>query len=142
MFLSEPTKPSPDPRVVEWPRAHEPEIAVDPSGWDALHQRPLRQAPPSRLIERLSASESCRFGRADEDCEFESALCCREHSNRQVQRVEWRIVKLGLAPQAGLEPAALRLTAGCSAIELVRVLAGCCHDTLSNVVSENPVSLR
>ena len=28
--LSEPTKPSPDPRVVAWLRAHEPDIAVDP----------------------------------------------------------------------------------------------------------------
>lgn len=28
--LSEPTKPAPDPRVVAWLRAHEPEIAVDP----------------------------------------------------------------------------------------------------------------
>jgi predicted nucleic acid-binding protein len=28
--LSEPTKPKPDPRVVAWLRAHEPEIAVDP----------------------------------------------------------------------------------------------------------------
>jgi predicted nucleic acid-binding protein len=28
--LSEPTKPSPDPRVVDWLRAHEPHIAVDP----------------------------------------------------------------------------------------------------------------
>jgi toxin FitB len=28
--LSEPTKRSPNPRVVEWLRAHEPEIAVDP----------------------------------------------------------------------------------------------------------------
>ena len=28
--LSEPTKPSPDSRVVGWLRAHEPEIAVDP----------------------------------------------------------------------------------------------------------------
>lgn len=28
--LSEPTKPSPDPRVVDWLRAHEPDIAVDP----------------------------------------------------------------------------------------------------------------
>jgi len=28
--LSEPTKPVPDPRVIEWLRAHEPEIAVDP----------------------------------------------------------------------------------------------------------------
>ena len=28
--LSEPTKPEPDPRVVEWLRAHEPDIAVDP----------------------------------------------------------------------------------------------------------------
>lgn len=28
--LSEPTKPSPDPRVVDWLQAHEPEIAVDP----------------------------------------------------------------------------------------------------------------
>jgi toxin FitB len=28
--LSEPTKPNPDPRVVEWLRAHEPDIAVDP----------------------------------------------------------------------------------------------------------------
>jgi hypothetical protein len=28
--LSEPTKPSPDARVVEWLRAHEAEIAVDP----------------------------------------------------------------------------------------------------------------
>jgi len=28
--LSEPTKPSPDPRVVDWLRAHEPAIAVDP----------------------------------------------------------------------------------------------------------------
>src|SRR5215469_3829329 len=28
--LSEPTKPAPDPRVLEWLRAHEPEIAVDP----------------------------------------------------------------------------------------------------------------
>ena len=28
--LSEPTKPLPDPRVMEWLRAHEPEIAVDP----------------------------------------------------------------------------------------------------------------
>jgi toxin FitB len=28
--LSEPTKPRPDPRVVAWLRAHEPEIAVDP----------------------------------------------------------------------------------------------------------------
>jgi len=28
--LSEPTKPSPDPRVVRWLRAHEPDIAVDP----------------------------------------------------------------------------------------------------------------
>jgi len=29
-ILSEPTKPTPDPRVVEWLRAHEPDIAVDP----------------------------------------------------------------------------------------------------------------
>lgn len=29
-ILSEPTKPSPDPRVVDWLRAHEPDIAVDP----------------------------------------------------------------------------------------------------------------
>ena len=28
--LSEPTKPTPDPRVVDWLRAHEPDIAVDP----------------------------------------------------------------------------------------------------------------
>jgi predicted nucleic acid-binding protein len=28
--LSEPTKPAPDPRVVSWLRAHEPDIAVDP----------------------------------------------------------------------------------------------------------------
>jgi predicted nucleic acid-binding protein len=28
--LSEPTKPAPDPRVVTWLRAHEPDIAVDP----------------------------------------------------------------------------------------------------------------
>ena len=28
--LSEPTKPAPDPRVIRWLRAHEPEIAVDP----------------------------------------------------------------------------------------------------------------
>ena len=28
--LSEPTKPSPDPRVIAWLRAHEPDIAVDP----------------------------------------------------------------------------------------------------------------
>ncbi len=28
--LSEPTKPAPDPRVVAWLRANEPEIAVDP----------------------------------------------------------------------------------------------------------------
>ncbi len=28
--LSEPTKPAPDPRVIEWLRANEPEIAVDP----------------------------------------------------------------------------------------------------------------
>ena len=28
--LSEPTKPSPDPRVMEWLRENEPEIAVDP----------------------------------------------------------------------------------------------------------------
>ncbi len=29
-ILSEPTKPKPDPRVMEWLRAHEPDIAVDP----------------------------------------------------------------------------------------------------------------
>jgi len=29
-ILSEPTKPSPDPRVIEWLRANEPDIAVDP----------------------------------------------------------------------------------------------------------------
>jgi predicted nucleic acid-binding protein len=28
--LSEPTKPRPDPRVLAWLRAHEPDIAVDP----------------------------------------------------------------------------------------------------------------
>ena len=28
--LSEPTKPTPDPRVLAWLRAHEPDIAVDP----------------------------------------------------------------------------------------------------------------
>lgn len=28
--LSEPTKPTPDPRVVTWLRSHEPDIAVDP----------------------------------------------------------------------------------------------------------------
>ncbi len=28
--LSEPTKPSPDARVIEWLHAHEPELAVDP----------------------------------------------------------------------------------------------------------------
>jgi predicted nucleic acid-binding protein len=28
--LSEPTKPSPDPRVIQWLRANEAEIAVDP----------------------------------------------------------------------------------------------------------------
>lgn len=28
--LSEPTKPSPDPRVVNWLRVHEPDIVVDP----------------------------------------------------------------------------------------------------------------
>ena len=29
-ILSEPTKQTPDPRVVTWLRAHEPDIAVDP----------------------------------------------------------------------------------------------------------------
>ena len=29
-LVSEPTKPTPDPRVVAWLRAHEPDIAVDP----------------------------------------------------------------------------------------------------------------
>ena len=29
-ILSEPTKRSPDPRVLDWLRAHEPDIAVDP----------------------------------------------------------------------------------------------------------------
>ncbi len=28
--LSEPTKPAPDPRVLDWLREHEPDIAVDP----------------------------------------------------------------------------------------------------------------
>lgn len=28
--LSEPTKPTPDPHVIEWLRAHEPDFAVDP----------------------------------------------------------------------------------------------------------------
>ena len=28
--LSEPTKPSPDLRIVDWLQAHEPDIAVDP----------------------------------------------------------------------------------------------------------------
>ena len=28
--LSEPTKPTPEPRLVEWLRTHEPDIAVDP----------------------------------------------------------------------------------------------------------------
>lgn len=28
--LSEPTKPTPDPHVIAWLRAHEPDIAVDP----------------------------------------------------------------------------------------------------------------
>lgn len=28
--LSEPTKPTPEPRVIQWLRAHESEIAVDP----------------------------------------------------------------------------------------------------------------
>lgn len=28
--LSEPTKPTPDPRVIEWLRLNEPDIAVDP----------------------------------------------------------------------------------------------------------------
>ena len=28
--LSEPTKPTPEPRVIEWLRAHEPDITVDP----------------------------------------------------------------------------------------------------------------
>jgi len=28
--LGEPTRPAPDPRVVEWLRTHEPDIAVDP----------------------------------------------------------------------------------------------------------------
>jgi toxin FitB len=29
-ILSEPTKPAPDPRIMEWLRKHEPDIAVDP----------------------------------------------------------------------------------------------------------------
>jgi hypothetical protein len=29
-ILSEPTRPDPDPRVIEWLRRHEPELAVDP----------------------------------------------------------------------------------------------------------------
>ena len=29
-ILSEPTKPAPDPQVVEWLRANEPDLAVDP----------------------------------------------------------------------------------------------------------------
>ena len=29
-ILSEPTKPTPDPRVIEWLHAHEPDIPVDP----------------------------------------------------------------------------------------------------------------
>jgi predicted nucleic acid-binding protein len=29
-ILSEPTKPTPDPRVIAWLRAHEEDIAVDP----------------------------------------------------------------------------------------------------------------
>jgi len=35
--LSEPTKPSPDPRVVAWLQAHEPEIAIDPVILGELH---------------------------------------------------------------------------------------------------------
>jgi predicted nucleic acid-binding protein len=29
-ILSEPTKPTPEPRVIDWLRAHERDIAVDP----------------------------------------------------------------------------------------------------------------
>jgi len=35
--LSEPTKPSPDPRVMNWLRAHEPDIAVDPVILGEMH---------------------------------------------------------------------------------------------------------
>src|SRR5262249_34461943 len=40
--------------------------------------------------------------------------------NRGLAKASWLIFRMKMAPQAGLEPATLRLTAGCSAIELLR----------------------
>src|SRR5262245_4362763 len=48
-----------------------------------------------------------------------SRIRAGEHENGSRARVGIP-EKGGLAPQAGLEPATLRLTAGCSAIELLR----------------------
>ena len=41
----------------------------------------------------------------------------------------WSLFPDSLAPQAGLEPATLRLTAGCSAIELLRISILCTFKT-------------
>jgi hypothetical protein len=40
-----------------------------------------------------------------------------------------------MAPQAGLEPATLRLTAGCSAIELLRNTAGTLVHTAPSIAA-------
>ncbi len=63
-ILSELTKPAPDPRVVQWLRAKEADIAVDSPGGNIIGED---------LVERLFTTALGAFG-VDESCVLLSVL--------------------------------------------------------------------
>src|SRR5215203_3878520 len=83
--------------------------------------------------EALNVSESIRHVHRT-SCGHPSSAACRRTThctsttyattNALSRQVIDAIDVTGVAPRAGLEPATLRLTAGCSAIELPRIRAG------------------
>ena len=70
---------------------------------------------------------NCRF------CPLFSAFSVQEHKKRITQTL-YQYLRDWMAPQVGLEPTTLRLTAECSAIELLRIMK-CGSDLLSRAVS-------
>jgi predicted nucleic acid-binding protein len=80
--LSEPTKPSPHPRVVDWLRTHEPDIAIDPvilGGITLRHSYPppREEADGARtLVRRRIGRLHCLPWDADTGLKWAELLAC------------------------------------------------------------------
>ena len=87
---------------------------------------PKGLAPQAGLVPSRERSDRRRLKAAwgADDLAPTPQSCRRQAAERSEAKGDSEPNPKGLAPQAGLEPATLRLTAGCSAIELLRNTGG------------------